>query len=38
MIFTHPQANSYMKKWRESLLDGRMGTEDNNLEIPFYQI
>lgn len=31
MIFTHPEANSYMKKWRENLLDGRFGTEDNTL-------
>lgn len=31
MIFTHPQANAYMKKWRENLLDGRLGTEDNTL-------
>lgn len=29
MIFTHPNANSYMKKWRANLLDGRFGNEDN---------
>lgn len=29
MIFTHPKANSYMKKWRANLLDGRFGNEDN---------
>ncbi len=27
MFFTHPQANSYMKKWRENLLNGRFGSE-----------
>ncbi|MGE5545135.1 MAG: SDR family NAD(P)-dependent oxidoreductase [Bacillota bacterium] len=36
MIFTHPQANSYMKKWRENLLDGRFGTEDNTLVMSHF--
>ena len=36
LIFTHPLANSYMKKWRENLLDGRMGTEDNQLEMSHF--
>ncbi|MGI6548683.1 MAG: SDR family NAD(P)-dependent oxidoreductase [Syntrophomonadales bacterium] len=36
MIFTHPQANSYMKKWRENLLDGKFGTEDNTLVMSHF--
>jgi len=33
MIFTHPESNAYMIKYRENLLQGKPGTEDNPLDM-----
>ncbi|NLV16114.1 MAG: SDR family NAD(P)-dependent oxidoreductase [Syntrophomonadaceae bacterium] len=36
MIFTHPQGNLHMKQWRENLLNGRPGTENNSVEMSVF--
>lgn len=36
MIFTHPLGNSYMKRWRENLLNGRPGNEDNPVDMTLF--